>query len=421
MSNILKIFIEITQIPRCSFQTEQMAEYLIKKARDYGYKVEIDNAKNILFSSKKPKICLQAHYDMVCIGSAPNIETIIDGNILKAKNSSLGADNGIAIAMMLELMKKGTEAEFLFTNNEEVGLLGAKDLNLNIKSKKLLNLDSEDEALVYIGCAGGVDLKATKKLELSEDSGEFYEISISNLPGGHSGVDIDKNIPNAILKLAKYIKDNNLKVVSFNGGERINSIPVNAKAIVCAKVELKPNNLVKVKKLNNNYKVTNFEIETFTDMKNGVINYSKEFDAVQNSSNLALVEVANNKAIIEISLRSLSNEELENLAKVAKEAYELLGYKVELNDKYPAWKPEVNSFTKEVENAVKDIFKTCQRVVIHAGLECGLLSQKLPNIQIASIGPNIKYPHSTREYVELNSVEKVFEVVEKLVKGTFNN
>jgi len=415
MSNILNIFLEITKISRCSFKTKQMAEYIIEKARNYGYKIEIDNAKNILLSSKEPKICLQAHYDMVCVGDAPKIEPEIEGNILKAKNSSLGADNGIAIAMMLKLMQEQVQAEFLFTNDEEVGLLGAKDLNLNIKSKKLLNLDSEDEALVYIGCAGGVDLKATKELELSEDNGEFYEISISNLPGGHSGVDIDKNIPNAIIELAKFIKDNNLKVVSFSGGERINSIPANAKAVVCAKEELKPNSFIEVRRLDKSFKVTNFEIETLTDMKNGVIDYSSEFDAVQNSSNLALVKVADNKATIEISLRSLSNEELENLAKVAKESYELLGYKVELNDKYPAWKPEINNFTKEVENAIKEVFNSCQRVVIHAGLECGLLSQKLPNVQIASIGPNIRFPHSTREYVELDSVERVFEVVKKLV------
>jgi len=417
MNNILKNFLEITQIPRCSFQTQKMQEYIVNIAKSYGYMVDIDSANNILVSSKKPKICLQAHYDMVCVGDAPKIETIIEGNILKAKNSSLGADNGIAIAIMIELIKEQIEAEFLFTNDEEVGLLGAKDLKLKIKSQNMLNLDSEDEAEVYIGCAGGVDLIATKELKAQEFAGNFYEISISNLPGGHSGVDIDKNIPNAIIELAKFIKAYNLKIASFKGGERINSIPANAKAIVASQNELNGNDLVKVKKLKETYKIVDFDISIFTKIPNGVIDYNDKFNVVQNSSNLALVDISQNRASIQISLRSLSNSDLENLAKVAKEAYELLDFKVELNDKYPAWKPEINEFTKEVENAIKKVFNRCEYKVIHAGLECGLLSQNLPNIKMASIGPNIRYPHSTREYVELNSVDRVYKVVKELLNS----
>jgi len=415
MSNILKNFLEITQIKRCSFKTQEMKEYIVKKAREYGYSVNIDSAKNILISSKEPKICLQAHYDMVCVGDAPKIEPIIEGNILRAKSSTLGADNGIAIAMMIELMSQKVEAEFLFTNDEEVGLLGAKDLNLDIKSSKLLNLDSEDEALVYIGCAGGVDLKATKELALDKKSGEFYEISISNFPGGHSGVDIDKEIPNAIIKLAEFIKENSLNVVYFKGGERINSIPANAKAVVMSNEKLKSNGVVEVKEIKSTFDVTNFDIEALTDIQNGVIEYNSKFDVVQNSSNLALVDIDDSLATIEISLRSLSNEELEELANSYKEFYESRGYKVELNDKYTAWKPEINSFTKEVEKAVYDVFGECNLKVIHAGLECGILSEKLPNVQMASIGPNIRYPHSIREYVELDSINRVFDVVLNII------
>ena len=418
MSKIIDIFLEITKIPRCSFHTQEMEEYITKKAKEYGYIVQVDSAKNVLVSSKEPKICLQAHYDMVCVGDAPDIEPVIEGNILKAKNSSLGADNGIAIAMMLRLMQEGTEAEFLFTNDEEVGLIGAGNLELNINSKYLLNLDSEDEQEVYIGCAGGVDLKLSKELQSSVQDGYFYELSISGLPGGHSGVDIDKNIPNAIVELAKYIKSNACSVATFSGGERINSIPVNAKAIVCSQSKLESklesNDLVKVKEVSS-VEVSNFNIQELTNMPNGVLELNEEFGVVQSSCNLALVNTDEKSAKVEISYRSLNNSDLENITKLAKEAYELLGYKVELNDKYPGWSPETNDFTKLVQNAVSKVYGSYKTKVIHAGLECGLLSQNLPNIKMASIGPNIRFPHSIREYVEIDSVDRTYEVVKEVV------
>ena len=413
MDNIIDIFLEITKVPRCSYNTDKMRQFLLNKAQNYGYLVKVDSSGNILATTDNPKICFQAHYDMVCVGDAPNIEPILEGNILKAKNSTLGADNGIAIAMMLKLMQEDIKAEFLFTNDEEVGLIGAANLELEIKSPYMLNLDSEDEQEVYIGCAGGVDLKLTKDLQTIKEDGNFYEISISNLPGGHSGVDIDKNIPNAIVELAKYIKENSCKISSFNGGERINSIPANAKATIFCTKELKDNNIVKVKKLDSNYPIYNFNIEEMLNIPNGVLEFNKEFDVVETSSNLALADI-NSKAIIEVSLRSLDNKKLDNLAKKIKSDYENLGYKVELNDKYPGWKPEINEFTKIVEKAVSKVYGSSKTKVIHAGLECGLLSEKLPNVKIASIGPNIRYPHSKREYVEIDSVYKTFDVVKKI-------
>ena len=424
MQEIIDNFLEITKINHCSYQTQDLKQYIINFAKDYNYNIEVDSAKNILISSNNPKICLQAHYDMVCVGTAPKIEPIIEGNILKAKNSSLGADNGIAIAMMLELIKEGVEAEFLFTNDEEVGLIGAKNLELKIKSTKLLNLDSEDEAQVYIGCAGGIDIKATKELRSEDCSGSFYKVSLSNLPGGHSGVDIDKNIPNAIIELAKIIKQSGAKLCAFKGGERINSIPVNAEAILCCDTLESIENILIVKsKYNFEYKVIDGKyncideviLEFLATYKSGVLDYNREFNVVQNSSNLALVDIKDTKATIEVSLRSMDNNQLENLSKVVKEGFEIVGFKTELNDKYPAWKPEINSFTKELESVVKEVFNRCEQKVIHAGLECGILSQKFPNIKIASIGPNIRFPHSKREFVEINSVYKTYEVVKRLI------
>ncbi len=413
MGTILDIFLEITQIPRCSHNTQKMEEYLIDKIKRFGYTVQIDGAKNILASSKNPKICLQAHYDMVCVGDAPKIEPVIEGNILKAKNSSLGADNGIAIAMMLKLMSEGAEAEFLFTNDEEVGLIGAKNLELNIKSPYLLNLDSEDEKEVYIGCAGGTDVLLERELKNKKKKGRFFEISITDLPGGHSGVDIDKNIPNAIIELAKYIKANSCQIVRFKGGERINSIAANAKATVFAQ-NLTPQNGIEIKEIGGEFEVTDFDIEDILSLPNGVLEFNKEFDVVESSANVALADIGDKMAKIEVSLRSLDNSKLDAIAKEIQEQFKEK-YTVKLYGKYPGWKPQVNQFTQTVQEALKKIFGECKTKVIHAGLECGILSQKLPSTQMASIGPNIRYPHSTREFTELDSVEKTYIAVKEII------
>ncbi len=416
MQNILDNFLEITKIARCSFNTQNMELFLKEFGKKHGYTIKVDSAKNILISHSNPKICLQAHYDMVCIGDAPNIEPVIEGNILKAKNSSLGADNGIAIAMMMQLIKEQAPLEFLFTSDEEVGLIGAKSLELKIESDKLLNLDSEEEAKVYIGCAGGVDLKLTKELQSLKVDDNFYKLSIKNLPGGHSGVDIDKNIPNAIVELAKFIKSSGAKVASFRGGERINSIPVNAKALVASKTPLQSNGVIEVTPASKE-SIANFDIEDLLTLPNGVLEYNSDFNVVETSANVALIELLENKVTIEISLRSLDTHKLMQLAKSIKKEYEPKGYTVELNDKYPGWKPEINQFTKSVAAAVKKVYKECEFKVIHAGLECGILSEKLPNVQIASIGPNIYYPHSSREYVEIDSVIRTYEVVKEVIEG----
>ena len=150
---------------------------------------------------------------MVCMGKAPTIETYEENGWMKAKDSSLGADNGMAIAMMMQLMDEGQELEFLLTSDEEIGLIGANEVAFDLKSKYMLNLDSEDEAEVYIGCAGGVDITAVKQDSYVDAKGECYEVAVKGLVGGHSGVDIDKGIPSAIKVLASYLDENNIKLL----------------------------------------------------------------------------------------------------------------------------------------------------------------------------------------------------------------
>ncbi len=435
MSKIIKYFKELSNVPHCSGDTLRLKEFLIAFAKDRGYNTEIDNSDNILISKGKPKISLQAHYDMVCMGDAPNIEIYEDNGWLKAKNSSLGADNGIAIAMMMELMDKNKECEFILTNDEEIGLIGAKALNLDIKSKYMLNLDSEDEAEVYIGCAGGADIKAFKNYSklgtgaLAPAFGEakaitsdefdkicnknIYEISINDLVGGHSGVDIDKDIPSAIKLLTKYIIDNNALIISFSGGERRNSIPANAKAIVYIPKKPKDDKLVKIKEIFGDFEVCeDMEfIKILDELKHGVIEHNHKLNIPQNSINLAIVEFKNNNAMIEISLRSMSDNELKIIIDDNINLFKNSGYSYKIEDEYPSWQPIENSLTKIVNNKMKKQFSKSKFTAIHAGLECGVISNRYPHIKFSSIGPNIKYPHSTREMVEINSVERTFNVV----------
>ena len=412
---IIELFLEITKIPRCSYNTKKMQNFLVDFAKKYGYSVEVDKTGNILATKNSPKLCLQAHYDMVCVKDAPNIEPIIENGKIKAKNSSLGADNGAAIAIMLKLMQEGANVEFLFTNDEEVGLIGANNLELNIKSKYMLNLDSEDEAVVFIGCAGGIDLKATKELKEIKKGNKATKIEVQNLPGGHSGVDIDKNIKNAIYELCKAL-DTNCLIAEFKGGEKINSIPANAAALVEKECNIKK---YKVKELSFKEPVSFYDssfIKDILDSSNGVIEYNKEFNVVESSSNLSLVKLNNNKLEIEISIRSLDNNKLNQIANSYKKYWQNRGYSVKLHGKYPGWKPEVNEFTQIVSKALKEIFKSSKELVIHAGLECGVLKNRFKNIKFASIGPNIKYPHSAKEECEIDSIYKTYEVVKKIIK-----
>lgn len=416
--DVLDIFKKITSIPHCSNKTEKLREYILDFAKRYNFSCEVDSADNILCYKEKRDISLQSHYDMVCVGDAPNIEIVEDNGFLRAKNSSLGADNGIGISIMLYLISKGIEAEYLFTNDEEIGLIGAKNLNLNLKSKYMLNLDSEESDAIFIGCAGGVDIKAFKTPKTTKPKYKnFYEVEITGLPGGHSGVDIDKNIPNAIKELAFYLYDKDIELVSFKGGERINSIPVNAKAIVNAD-ELKSDKKIKVKRCKNfDFALKDNYINSLVAFASGVRAYDKDLELPLDSINLALVDIDKKSAAIETSARSMTKEGLQRLTIETKAFFESFEFEIETNGYYPPWEPKIGEFAKEVLEVFKKEGINAEFKAIHAGLESGLISEKFPNMQIVSIGPDIYNPHSIREKVKIDSIYKIARIVEKIASS----
>ncbi len=387
LNEILKIFEKITKIPHCSGQTEELREFIADWCENFGYEVVADEAGNILATCENPKICLQSHYDMVCVGNAPDIEIKEKDGWLMAKDSSLGADNGIGVAIMLYLLSKKEPVEALFTNDEEIGLIGAFNLELKIKSKYLLNLDSEDEN-IYIGSAGGVDVKIKYPKSLKKTYGTKGEITINNLPGGHSGVDIDKNIPNAIIELLKRVQN----TAFIKGGERRNSIPVNAVSYEIFDGD------EEIEIYDENY------ISFLRELPHGVLEYDFTYKVPSKSVNFALVEGFETV----LSARANSNEKLQELKEFI--LGRTKGADVEFEGEYPAWAPEENTLVKKLQKITGKELK-----VIHAGLECGILKNKLA-VEVASFGPVIENPHSIREKVNINSVKRVIIWINELLK-----
>lgn len=260
---VLEIFYQLTTIPHGSKDTKQMLAFLQAFAKAHNYDVEIDTMNNLMAFKKSeiPQVCYQSHYDMVCVGvAAQNLPLKLIHNKkeynnitqtwLKAQNSSLGADNGMGMAIMMYFMKKQVNAEFLFTNDEEIGMIGAKNLNIPIKSKILINLDSEVLGEITVGCAGGFDVTYRTEFNIQKvpPNWHYYILQSRNFAGGHSGLDINNPAPNyqnAILESTKFLfntaknyKESHIILINWQGGEKRNSIPLHSKLIFASQEKL---------------------------------------------------------------------------------------------------------------------------------------------------------------------------------------
>lgn len=426
MANIIDIFKEITAIPRCSGTHEPFIKYMQNLSTKLGYICLVDDYKNILCKKENStaKLAFQSHYDIVCLSDNCVPQIVQNDDILSAVDSTLGSDNGIGCSYMIALMYENYDGEFLFTSDEEIGLIGANNLQLPLNAPYMLNLDSEEEGEICIGCAGGVDIfgeNSNKKIIPNIDNLDLYEISISKLQGGHSGVDIDKNIPNGIKLIAQTIKECDGKLLDINGGERINSIPVNVKAIIASKstpVASHENMIIeKIDTKSEHLNIFDEKIIDFIyDFENGVRAMNEELKVVQNSINLAIIKTGIDGIKIELSARSMDNVELNNLKNETVKMLENYNFKVTTNGKYPAWKPDINEFTSKVLEIYKKFNKNASLEAIHAGLECAIFKDKYSHIKVASIGPTIKFPHSRKEQVSIKSVENVYKVIKEITE-----
>lgn len=419
MQNVIANFKNLCKIPHCSYETGQMKEFLSSYAKDKGFKVSVDKAGNIHAIKGNPKICLQSHYDMVCMGEAPKVEVYEENGFLRATNSSLGADNGIGIAIMMSAMTEFENLECLFTNDEEVGLMGANSLGHTLSSKMLLNLDHESDDEIMIGCAGGVDIEAKLNFNTFKARGKIYELQAQNFQGGHSGINIIHNEKNSIKEMAKFIKENKGEIISFEGGERINSIPKHAKALVHFKNEVKGNEWIKCEfKEEGEFEICDQSkklLNTINAFAHGVRAYDKNLDIVQTSINLAILKMENQEIKFELFARSNILDGLKQIEFETLEFFKAFDYKVKSFNFYPPWEGKANVLSDKVLKALKKVSPNARVSTIHAGLECGIIEKK-QELLCASIGPNIHNPHSTDEHCEIASVEKISRVVFEVLK-----
>ncbi len=422
MKSVLELFEEISAIPRCSYESDELKDYLLDYARKTGFEAKVDEAQNVLCKKGEPKVCLQSHYDMVCLGDAPKVELVYDGDILRAKNSTLGADNGMGVAIMLYCMQKYDNLETLFTANEEVGLIGASNLKLEITAPNILNIDSEDENAICIGCAGGSDVICEKKIEFAplQKGEKIFKATVVGLPGGHSGVDIDKNVPSSIKILARFLCEHDCELIDIKAGERRNSVARDAVATFTCRDNLKDTKHIEITQVEDSgyKKIENSKliIKTIDAFSQGVRAWNKELNIPQDSANLGVVELDGNNFKIIISLRSMSDDDMDTLEAQTKSFFEISGFKTSFPSRHEAWTPYIGDFAKEVKDIASKYIPNIKFEAIHAGLECGILiaKQKSPK-EAVSIGPNIRFPHSTREECDLNSVEKIKQVVEGII------
>lgn len=417
MQKTLELFYEICKIPHGSGNTQNLKNFIIQKAKESHCNVAVDNAQNIHISKGKPTICLQAHYDMVHIGG--EIKPFIDNGKLVAKDSSLGADNGIGVAAILALMQERDNFEALITNDEEIGMLGAKALNLPIISRNMLNLDSENINEIVVGCAGGFDCDITLPFTYKPcKEKQFYQIATNGFVGGHSGIDINKNIPNAIIELVMLLCRLGCEIVEINGGEKRNSIPVHARAIIVSNEPLE-----RLRGILDSTKYSkNFSISPINSTYDKVFTWQSLLPILQLHS--GIYHICGNNVIDSLNISLIDNANLKimvrsNRADLLQRRMDILKLTFDnclINGLYMPWERKDSSLLSDMQRVYEKNKIPYTITEIHAGLECGILEQKCGLEAIISIGPTINNPHSKAEWLDLHSLEVFCKILQEFYR-----
>ena len=458
-----RCFDEITKVPRPSCHEEQIRAYLLDFAAKHGIEAKTDDCGNVVMRKpatagceNAPTVILQAHMDMVAEKNndvkhdflKDPIDTYVDGDWVKARGTTLGADNGIgmaaALAVMIDKDLRHGPVEALFTINEEIGLEGAQNLGKNmITGTMLINLDSEDDGELFVGCAGGIDTTAffKDKRSLSPENFVYKRISVSGLLGGHSGSDIDAGRANANKLIARFIWECSQKweiaVSTFEGGNLRNAIPREAYAVFgihTDHLEAMEKALHKyASEIKNEYKgvepsmkleIADAErpeycIDSETSLAlvrsvysapHGVYSMSRDIKGlVETSTNLAAVKMMEDNEIrITTSQRSSVESRKNDMAGQVEAHFQLAGARVEHSDGYPGWAPNMDSAIMKISaDAYEELFGVKPAIkAIHAGLECGLFLSKYPNLDMVSFGPTMTGVHSPDEKLNIPTTEK---------------
>ena len=467
-------FADLNAVPRPSKKEERVIAFMKKFGEDLGLETIVDEVGNVII--KKPAtsgmenrktIVLQSHLDMVHQKNndtdfdfdIQGIDMYVDGDWVRAKGTTLGADNGIGVATIMAVLAS-TEMqhpaiEALFTIDEETGMTGAMGLKGGLlKGEILLNLDTEEDDEIDIGCAGGVDVtaKVTYEEEETPDGSVGYRITVKGLKGGHSGMDIHKGLGNANKIMNRLLFNGfdsfGLQIATINGGSLRNAIPRESVAeVIIAKMydesfvfdmlplvnEIKaelattePNLEILFEKLDTMpTKVVPpaaqyYLLRSLYTAHNGVYRMSPDFDdLVETSNNIAKVTVGEGSIQIQCLTRSSVETSKFDLANSLRAAFELMGCEVEFSGSYPGWTPNPNSSILKVLDELyeKQNGKKANVVACHAGLECGILGTNYPDMEMISFGPTIRGAHSPEERVSISSVQKYWKFFEEILKN----
>jgi len=467
-ADIWKYFAEILQIPRPSKKEEKIMEYLINFGKEHKLETLTDDAGNILIRKPATKgmenrmsVVLQSHMDMVCEKNSDvthdfntdPINAYVDGAWVRAKGTTLGADDGIGMAAQLAILASKDvphgPLECLFTVDEETGLTGAFELKPGfIKSDILINLDSEDEGELFIGCAGGMDTEITFAYDTEKVPSDFkpFRLAITGLKGGHSGDDIDKGLGNSIKIINRFLwKGSNkydLRISELEGGNLRNAIPREAfatflihqddeesmmefygqyKSDIFAELSaVEPNLKIEIKEADMPQWVidepTQFDLlNALYACPHGVIAMSHSIPGlVETSTNLASIKfIQDNQILVTTSQRSSTNSSKVDVGNMVQSVFRLANANVVHTGGYPGWTPNTNSTILSItKSSYQKLFGTEPVVrAIHAGLECGLFLEKYPNLDMISFGPTIKGAHSPDERLDIESNDKFWKLL----------
>lgn len=459
-------FADLNAVPRPSKKEERVIQFMVDFGKSLLLSTEVDKIGNVIIKKRgqaglesAPPVIMQSHLDMVHQKNGDTvfdfdtqgIDMFVDGDWLKAKGTTLGADNGIGVAAIMALLSSTDiphpPIEAMFTIDEETGMTGAMQLDPSFYTgKTLLNLDTEDDDELSIGCAGGIDTNTSydySTMEMKEEH-VLYKLTMKGLNGGHSGMDIDKGLGNAnklLNRILYTLKSKvNMTLVEFDGGSLRNAIPREASCSVAVlktdaasfekefadianviKVEFKslePNAVITLE----NKGVASGEVMTIEDftkitntiyaLHNGVFRMSPDIDGlVETSSSLARVIVKEGKFITQSLQRSSVESTKDDVANTIRASFENMGATVVQTGDYPGWQPNPNSpILTIMKDLYVEMFKEEPQVkACHAGLECGILGKHLPDVDMISFGPNIRGAHSPDEKVQISSVQKFWK------------
>ena len=469
---VFEIFDEITQVPRPSKKEEKIRAYLLDFAKKHNLASRTDKVGNVVISipatpghENAPTVILQGHMDMVCESNDKSfdfentpITTVVDGEWVKAKGTTLGADNGIGMAASLAVLTEPDlvhgPVEALFTVDEETGMTGAFGIGDGmINGDILLNLDSEDDAEIFVGCAGGVDTVCTFSYNRSFAPKDFsyFKIDISKGQGGHSGGDIHLGRANANKLLARFLfnlsKDFEIAIAEIDGGNLRNAIPRAAHVVFGVhtskkeEVRIAFNNYVadiekEYKGLETTLKLTmesadkpEFAVDSATTRNlilslycapHGVISMSRDLEGlVETSTNLASVKMkGDDKIVVTTSQRSSVDSRKLDIANQVEAVFTLAGAAVEHGDGYPAWTPNLDStIMKLASDAYEELYGVRPAIkAIHAGLECSLFQQNYPGLDMVSFGPTLRDVHSPSERMHIPAVERFYQQLRRTLE-----